>query len=354
MKAQPRVIVLKVRDVMREKNVTVADLKARTDLDERTIRDYRDGVVKRPTLEVLAKLAGGLGVPITRLFAEIEQEDLRSAMLRCGEVIIHKSSRTLQEVVDPGRPDHDPRYAIRREFLSTWDEQAGRVVDDYVNGFGIRARSKWHPWKQQASAAQHLDDADEISNGLAHVLLGSPVTSGFGERTTSWLFGVPPFQPANAGRFPYSFLWPGYRDVASAFGTRSPNDEYGILCNTTGKVVARRVLIESGKGISGADGGLIVVSRVLVKGPTRNSTGEGLVIVLLGLSGPGTLACAEVLCDPKNAGALYPPNVGEPIMRAVACEYTREGDADRDDRVLVPNSARLVALATAQAASCKP
>ena len=354
-KKTTRITVIKVAEVLREKGMKDTALVDCTGLDRRTVMKYVRGTPKRPSLSVLACIGEALGVSTNRLFEEIEREDLGSAVSRCGEAVIHKSSRTLREAPASDRPDHDRKYAVRCDFLSTWDELASRVVDDYVDELGTRARVKCHPWSAQTSGAPHLDNADEIRDGRAHVLIGSPVTSSFAEYVVSWLFNVTPYDESNAPKFPYVFRRPHYKDIVSAFGVRSPDDEYGIVCNKSGQTVARRVLIESGRPADAEDGGMVVIGRVPVKGPTRNSKGESLVIVLLGLSGPGTLACAEVVCDPANAGDLYPPVVSVPIVRAVTCRYhRRDPDDSRDNRTLVPGSARLVPLPTTAVAACMP
>jgi hypothetical protein len=191
-----------------------------------------------------------------------------------------------------------------------------------------------HAWgTAKAAGISSNDILKQFADGQAHIFIGSPPSSDSAEAVVAAAHNVPSFSPNLFWRaFPYVILWPRFRKVPSTWGWTSTEGRYGIVLTKTAKIVARRTSIEFGLG---DDAGLILVLRLAVTDPTC-ARREGLIIVLSGVSGPGTLACARVLLHQAFAAReLYPTEVGVPLMRAVAASYKRpQADNTCDNRVL--------------------
>jgi hypothetical protein len=89
------------------------------------------------------------------------------------------------------------------------------------------------------------------------------------------------------------------------------------------------------KAGEGQDCALILVYRIFVPPARRDDGGanERVVICILGHSGAGTLAGAQVATDPQYAAGLYPAERGVPHMRVVSATYTRAPiPTNRDNR----------------------
>ena len=336
VKGGPRVIRILLLEIMAERNLSIQALADLCGLAPRTIANYAYNKLKHPSLEILARIAAALGVPTSSLYEEHDLVDLRSGIRQCTQTVVHKSSRTFREALQ--LPQSENVYEnFLLEFISSWDDDAGQIACDFMNELQRRCTFARHVYDpKNAPGTPHIDIDRELRNGSCHICIASPATSSFAETVVAYLYGVPPYRPDHASVFPYVFVWPKHRRVVSAFGRDASNGECGIWSRDEGRMVAHYELLKQGNPQARAkDGGLIVVSRVPVLGRAPSGTGEGLVIALLGLSGPGTVACMQVLRDLKNALELYPPEIGKPIMRAVTCTYGRSGlGTARDDRFL--------------------
>jgi hypothetical protein len=122
--------------------------------------------------------------------------------------------------------------------------------------------------------------------------------------------------------------------VPSSFGTKGQGKQFGIVAMPSNKIVAEHVMVPYGDG---KDCALIVVFRIYQK-PEQREFGddeERIIICLLGYSGTGTLAAANLAIDPHYAEGLYPLNRDQPRMRAVECDYSRQRtQLGEDNRVI--------------------
>ena len=172
--------------------------------------------------------------------------------------------------------------------------------------------------------------AQRLFEGGNHIVIGSPIANQFTEEVVCHAYGVPPYNPQMRDAFPYGFEWDDWRQVRSSFGWQGHHKQFGIAAVPSNKIVAPHVVVPSGEG---TDGALILVYRVF-QAPTQREVGdddERVVICLLGYSGPGTLAAAQLATNPEFAAGLYPPARTVPRMRAVACKYFRAASALPDD-----------------------
>jgi hypothetical protein len=321
-----------------QKGMTSESFAKQCEMKLRDVRKYANGEMTRYERDTLARFAQVLGITVPDLF-EPYYDNVLTALQQCGDAVIHVTSRTFHESRADKRAE-DARKQVPRELLSTWDIDACNELQARLYGAGgVRVHVRRHAWGT-GPGTQHVDVWRMVSDGRAHIIIGSPATSGFAEEMVSAFYGVPPYNAAMCKAFPHLFLWPSFRGVVSSFGLSSKQDEYGVVKTATGKIIAKRTVIECGRG---EDAGLIVVYRVPVIEP-KCARREGLVIALLGLSGPATLACARVLLRQASAAhELFPSVVKSPLMRAVTVLYDRPpGDNTRDDREIVTDTWRLV------------
>jgi hypothetical protein len=135
-------------------------------------------------------------------------------------------------------------------------------------------------------------------------------------------------------------VWGSQHSITSSFGWQGVGKQFGIASTRDQKLVAFRTTVKEGEG---QDCALILVCRLLVP-PARRSPGadkDRVIICILGHSGAGTFAGAQVATAPRLAAGLYPPQRSvshmrvAPHMRVVSATYTRAPSTSlRDNRVV--------------------
>jgi hypothetical protein len=128
----------------------------------------------------------------------------------------------------------------------------------------------------------------------------------------------------------------------SSFGAPSGAGQLGIIETQSQRVVAERTVVPEGEG---SDCGLIMTYRFSPPETERRLGGENddyIIIVIMGHSGCGTLASAQLLCDEETAaGLLYPEERDLPAFGVCAATYTRARSSLQLDNRIV-RSAELV------------
>jgi hypothetical protein len=231
------------------------------------------------------------------------------------------------------------------ETINWWDD----TVAEELRGFGERLDRRGKKLEVTVQRHQFGSEAGSPSvdvsenmrpfrGGEVHVIVGSPLASDVCEIAVPALHGLASYTPDLYTEFSHYLAW--HRPCRpSSFG-RTWERDYDAVVNRAGKIVARHVPKTNG---TGPDAGLIVVSRVSTMGSAAAQSSEGLVVVVCGITGLSTLACARVFMDAANARELYPEAVDKPLMRAVTVTCSRpEAGGMRDQRVLQAGSWRLV------------
>ncbi len=317
-----------LKELMAQRGMTVDDLHAQARIDRGTISQLRLNSFKGVGAKTIERLCGALGVPIGELF-EVLPEDIWLPIRLTKEVTIHFGLRAFTE---PRPADRGANEAIiSRQFLGSWDFRAFKWISEYLMRLNIRIRFEEHI----TGVGRGIDpavraSAQRIFEGGNHIVIGSQIANQFTEEVVCHAYGVPPYNPQMRSAFPYGFEWDHWRGVRSSFGWQAHGKQYGIAELPSNKVVAPCTIVPCGEG---SDGALILVYRVF-RAPSQRAVGdddERVVICLLGYSGPGTLAAAQLATDPEYAAGLYPPARKTPRMRAVACKYFREAGALTQD-----------------------
>ena len=320
----------RLKELMAQRNITVDELHGQARISRETISQQRGNSFKGVSSKAIARLCGALGVTIGELF-ELLPEDIWLAIRLTKEVTIHFGSRAFTEP----RPAHcgNDEPIISRQFLGSWDFRAFKWISEYLMGLNsdIRIRFEEHI----TGAGRGIDpavraSAQRVFEGGNHIVIGSQIANQFTEEVVCHAYGVPPYNPQMRSAFPYGFQWDHWRQVRSSFGWQGHSKQFGIAELPSNKVVAPCIMVPSGEG---SDGALILVCRVFQM-PAQREVGdddERVVICLLGYSGPGTLAAAQLATNPEHAAGLYPLARKVPRMRAVICKYFREASAHPED-----------------------
>lgn len=306
-----------LRDIMDQRGITVSALHDASHVGVATIIDLRRNTWKQIRQRSLAALCATLNVTLDELF-ELIPEDIWAPIKMSREVTIHYGSRAL-----PDPPDSpDGKVGPVRQFIGVWDQRAINLISDYLHEScpDVRVRHEEHITGDHGFDPVVRDAAQRVFHEGNHVLIGSPVANGFAEQVICHAYDVAPGAGAMQDRFPYGFVWESNRGVSSSFGREDDGNEIGIWSTGTGKLVAKRTAVRSGKG---EDCALILVYRTW-QPPSRRSRGgdnERVVIALLGHSGVGTYAATQLAIDPVRAVGLFPTEKKKPLMRAVRATY---------------------------------
>jgi len=312
---------------------TCGELAEKLGVSRGAIENLVNGKAKSISFELAGAICEHFGVTMDALL-EVPKNDLWATVRRVGRVVIHLASRSFER--DPGEEqEKDSERTVDREYLGTWDVLAKNALIEHIRGLGnyIEIREEIHADQGGNGGVLDGDRLVSVCDGAVHFLVGSPAASYHTEEIVSAMYGVPPRTPGVNGSFPYDFVWGPHRDVRSSFAWETTDDLCGIIDPNTTDMVAERTFVGEEGGV-GLDCGLIVTYRVS-KARTPDGYGEGLVIGLLGLSGPGTMAAARVATRAIDAPKLYPDNTDSPAMRVVQAQYTRpEEKTRRDNRQL--------------------
>ena len=320
----------RLKELMAQRNITVEELHDLARVSRETISQLRSNAFKGVSAKGIARICGALSIGIGELF-ELLPEDIWLPIRLTKEVTIHFGSRTLSE---PHSADRGADAAIMsRQFMGTWDFKAFKRISEYLLGLklDIRIRFELHV----TGASRGIDPAVHASAERVfaegnHIVIGSPIANQFTEEVVCHAYNVTPYNPAMRDALPYGFQFDPRHQVRSTFAWQGQGKSFGIAALPSNKIVAPCVIVPSGEG---TDGALILVHRVFRK-PSLREVGddeERVVICLLGYSGPGTCAAAQLSTDPEHAAGLYPSARTVPRMRAVACDYFREPSALKDD-----------------------
>jgi len=314
--------------------MTVEDLERISGVGHEAISSLRGEKWARVSRLALAKICGALDITLDELFL-LSQDDIWAPIKRAGEVTIHYGSRSLPSTgAGPVPPDD---LILAGQYVGVWDLRAFKWISEYLKHSGLDVGVSL---REHVTGAGHgLDPADNdsvrnIFEEGNHVILGSQIANQNTEEVVCHAYGVPPYTHGMRETFPYGFVWGSKYKVASSFGWQGMGSNFGIVSNSTGKLVAFRTTVKEG---AGQDCAMIVVYRILAPA-SRNAAGNGqdrVVICILGHSGAGTFSGAKVATDAKFAARLYPEKLGVPLMRVVSATYTRAPiESGHDNRVL--------------------
>lgn len=317
-------------EILRERRMTGIELHRLSGVARETITQLRNNTFVGVSSRTIARICGVLCITPNELFVVI-REDIWLPIRRAKEVTIHVGSRTWNEP-HPARPGMPPM--VGRQFVGRWDFRAFKQISEYL--IGLNLGIKVHFQDHTTDPGQGVDAgmraaAQAVFSGGNHIILGSPIASAFTELVVCSAYRVSPFSPKNRTSFPYAFEWDDWRQVRSSIGRKGAGESFGVAEMPSNRIVAPHVIVPAGS--EGTDGALIVVYRVLHVSETQKVDDESVVICLLGDSGLGTFAAAQVAIDPQFATELYPALRKTPRMRAVKCRYGREpGDPLNDNR----------------------
>jgi DNA-binding Xre family transcriptional regulator len=320
----------RLKDLMSQRAITVDELHEQARVSRETISQLRGNSFKGVSTKAIARLCGALGVTIDDLF-ELLPEDVWLPIRLTKEVTIHFGSRAFTEP----RPAQcgATEAVIGRQFLGSWDFRAFKWISEYLIRLKLDIRIRFE--EHITGAGRGIDpavraSAQRVFEGGNHIVIGSPIANQFTEEVVCHAYGVPPYNPQMRGTFPYGFEWDHWRQVRSSFGWQGHGKRFGIVGLPSNKIVAPCDIVPSGEG---SDAGLILVYRVFQL-PAQREVGdddERVVMCLLGYSGPGTLAAAQLATNPDYAAGLYPAARKVPRLRALACKYFRGASVLTED-----------------------
>ncbi len=330
----------RLREIMHERRMKVEQLHRRTGVGRETIAALRKDEWTRVSREAIGRICGALNITLDELFVLI-LEDIWAPIKLSHEVTIHYGSRPFAE---PQRTPGDARArGFSRQYAGVWDMRSFIHIFEYLKQMCPDISVRFQEHRTGVDRGFDPSVRESVRRVFAsgnHVVIGSQIANQFTEEVVCFAYGVPPYAPGKRDAFPYGFVWDSERSITSSFGWQGIGEEFGIVSTRTGRPVALRTVVEQGEG---QDCALILVYRML-QAPARRRHGaddERIVIAILGDSGLGTLAAAQVATDERFAAGLYPPERGKPHMRAVALNYIRAATASTYDNREV-TEARLV------------
>lgn len=312
-----------LRELMDERGYGVDKLHRMSGVNRGTISNLSNNSFQGVSRQNIARLCGVLNKSIEELFVVLPK-DIWLPIRLSKSVTVHFGSRFLSEV----RPGDDGRGdLVLRPYFGVWDFRAFQKIQEYLASLapGIHVEFKEHITGEGRGIDPNTRSlVREIFEGSGnHILIGSPVANSFVEEVVCRAYDVEPYNPNHRKRFPYGFAWDESRSRRSSLGWRAAQNVYGIAALPSEKVIVPCGL---GNQAEGTDGALIVVYRT-GKDPKQKDGGadqERIIICLLGYSGPGTDAAAQLATNSKHAAGLYPDERNRPRMRAVSCKYHRD------------------------------
>lgn len=325
---------------MEARGISITELERRSGVHRGELGKLRAGKWVSIKREAMQQLLAVLQVDLGELFVAFP-DDIWTPIRIAREVTIHFGSNSLPEV-GPDRGARRGGHALR-EVIGYWDLRAFFVIGEHVSKLGVDVNLQFQAHASDVQAAEH-ESVDQVFARGNHIILGSPQANVLAEEVVSRAYGVRPFASSadSRGAFPYHFVWDSHAKRVSSFATRGKRSAMGIASTRTNQLVARRTLVAHGE--EGEDCALIVVHRLGGHGDgapgERDRTGdtasgaERIVMTILGHSGPGTLAGAEVAVQPTHGAQLYPATSTQPRMRVVCATYVRQAPGPRDSRKL--------------------
>jgi DNA-binding Xre family transcriptional regulator len=316
---------------MDDRGITVDKLHRISGVGREAIVALRKNTWKQVSRTALARICGVLDIGLDQLL-ELIPEDIWAPIRTSREVTVHYGSRALTGVQVAGSSDEARQF---RQFVGVWDLRSINLISEYLRQWGvdIRVRLEEHVTGPERGFDPSVREAvRRLFHEGNHVLIGSPIANQFAEEAVCHAYKVTPYAPQMRQGFPYGFVWESARGVVSSFGWESVGKEIGIASTSTGKLVAWRT--PSGDG-EGKDCALILVYRILQPLVRRSSGGdeERVIIAILGHSGVGTYAAAELAIDPVWGPSLYPRERGKPFMGVVQATCTSSAaNPPRDTR----------------------
>lgn len=311
-----------LQERMTAAGLTVDEFHKIARVSRETLGNWRRNKFKGFSTSTVGRVAGALGCGIGDLFVLLP-EDIWLPIRLAKEVTIHFGSRAFTE---PRPARNGDGNHVSRELMGTWDFKTFQLISEHL----MRLQRDIHVKTQlHVTGPRRINDptahtwAERVFERGNHIFIGSPRANGITEEVVCKAYGVAPYNPQMRGKFPYSFLWDDWREVLSSFGAQQRGKQCGISAMPSNRIVAPHVNVASGKG---SDGGLILTYRVFQAPARRESDDddERVVICLLGYSGPGTLATAQIATNPECAAGLFPPARKVPRMRAVRCKHVCE------------------------------
>jgi len=311
----------RLRDIMDERGITVDALHQRARVGREAIAALRKNNWKLVGRSTMGRVCNALNITLDQLF-DLIPEDIWAAVKLSREITIHYGSRTVLESHEASRSGDDAQHC--RQYVGVWDMRALTLIWEHLKGWGldISVRLEEHITGLDRGFDPSVREAvRRVFDTGNHLVIGSPIANQFAESVVCHAYGVAPYAPQKPQQFPYEFVWDSARAVTSSFGRQGVEGKFGIASTRTGELVAQRTVVSDGEG---QDCALILVHRIW-QPPTRRGIGgedERVVIAILGHSGVGTYAGAQVAADPICATGLHPLERGKPQLRVVAATYT--------------------------------
>jgi DNA-binding Xre family transcriptional regulator len=332
----PRVhIVCRLAEILRERGLTGQRLHEIAGVSEDTITKLRKGTWRNVRRRVLERIAGALSTNVHDLFVT-RPADIWFPIRRHRRVTVHFGSTSMGLLEGPEAVEASGgEEAIDRQFIGVWDQRAFAHVYNYLADTSVGS-IHYEFREHEIGGAGNPPTRDDFRSGN-HIVFGSPVVNPFAERAVCYATGLPPRTPARASEFAFNFRWRS-KVTVSSFGSRSDSNALGIIDTRSQELIAERTVVSQG---AGDDCGLIMTYRF--SPPERRAGDEDddcIIIVIMGQSGCGTLASAQLLCNREEAArALYPQKRDLAVFRVCKASYMRElSPVGHDNRVVTSAS----------------
>jgi DNA-binding Xre family transcriptional regulator len=322
---QPQRIRCRLDEIMRERGLTQNhEVAERVGCRDESIAKLRHGPWGRIDTKLAGKVCHALGVAFGDLF-EFVPLDIWYPVRRDRKLSVHLGSTALAS------PASGSAANIDRQGIGTWDVRALFKLSDFLNGMtpgGVPIT-----YVEHNAANYDPGDLEEHFSGGNHLILGSPLVNPAAEDFVCRGMQVPARTPEQAAALPYGFHWS--REVRSTFGKSVGPDAAVGVARRDGAVIARRTVVPPGE--DGDDCGLVFTHRFAPQPPGAreqpSDERDCIVVVIMGHSGCGTLAGAELVTDMKIAERLYPTERDRGALCAFSVRYRRLGTTSGfDDR----------------------
>jgi DNA-binding Xre family transcriptional regulator len=329
----PVIIVCRLKEIMDERQLTGKRLSQMTGVSEDKITNLRLQRWQNVSRRVLERLAAALNVGVHHLFVT-QPADVWFPIRRHQKVTVHLGS-TSSRVLEGRREPIDTsgaEDAIDRQFIGVWDHRAFAHVYNHLAKTSV---GSVHYEFEEHEIGEARAPSDVYWKRSNHIVIGSPIVNPSAEHAVSFATKIPARTPARASEFPFNFRWQVTRETVSSFGARSDASPLGITATQSQEVVAERTVVAQG---SGSDCGLIMTYRFSPPEKERRLGDENddyIVIVIMGHSGCGTLASAQLLCREGEAKALYPVERERAAFGVCTATYSREySHLAHDNRII--------------------
>jgi DNA-binding Xre family transcriptional regulator len=328
----------RIEELCNERGITLEKLAAQTGIAYHKIRRLVDGEYARIPIRWLQMIANVLGIRHGHDLFTIEWRGDIWQYPRAGrgkggirDVTIHLASAPY-EVQLPAEDKGAAADYLDPERCGVYDIEALAELQNAVNRNCDLVKPKLWMHRDDPVGDPRYEKArlewDKVKRARGmHIVVGCHRTF---EAFCCFAHDVDPSAIRDEVRKKFQYL---FQRVKSR-GFNSPIARIvsdaslsGIVETATDEIVAHYRLVKKGYG---RDYSIIVTYRI----PSEDDPNVdcGIVVLILGFTGIGTLGGAKFVANPLNGLALFPPQIGKPQMKVVSVKYEGVSNDPLDTR----------------------